>query len=124
MHQVVMPQWAIDRALERRGTLHPYADLAPRTTALVVVDLQNCFMVEDVGCPCVPYAAAIVPNVNRLAATVRTTGGKVFWVKNTIDASNIAGWSHWFDSATPEMRKRRIANMAPGSAGHELYPDL
>ncbi len=124
MHKIEIPQWAIDRGLERRGTLHPYADLDPRTTALIVVDLQNGFMVEEVACAYVPTAVEVVPNVNRLAAAVRRTGGKVFWIRNTIDESNITSWSHWFATATPETRRKRIVNMAPGSRGHDIYPDL
>ena len=71
--------------MERRGTLHCHADLTPRTTALIVVDLQNCFMVEEVASAYVPVAVEIVPAVNRLAATVRETGGKVFWIRNTVN---------------------------------------
>jgi hypothetical protein len=41
MHKIDMPQWAIDRSLERRGKLHPHETLDPRKTALIVVDLQN-----------------------------------------------------------------------------------
>jgi len=124
MHKLSMPQWAIDRVMERRGRLHSYADLDPRTTALIVVDLQNGFMLEDVAVAYVPGAVEIVPNVNRLAAAVRRTGGKVFWIKNTIDDANMESWSHWFEAATPETRRKRILNMAPGTRGHELHHGL
>ncbi len=33
---------------------------------------------------CCPMAERIVPAVNRLAAAVRTAGGGVFWVQNTM----------------------------------------
>ena len=34
MHKIEMPQWAIDRSMERRGKLHVHDDLDPRKTAL------------------------------------------------------------------------------------------
>jgi hypothetical protein len=49
MHRVDIPQWAIDRTLERRGKLHVHENLEPTKTALVVIDLQNAFMVEQVA---------------------------------------------------------------------------
>jgi ureidoacrylate peracid hydrolase len=124
MHKIDMPQWATDIALDRRGKAHIYADLDPRKTALIVVDLQNGFMVEDVAIAYVPTAVEIVPNVNRLAAAVRRTGGKVFWIRNTFDATNITAWSEYFTMLTPAKRARAIANMAPNTRGHAIYPDL
>jgi ureidoacrylate peracid hydrolase len=124
MHAFTMPQWAQDVALARRGRAHIYEDLDPARTALIVVDLQNGFMVEDVAIAYVPVAAEIVPNVNRLAAAVRQTGGKVFWIKNTFDETNITAWSEYFDQLTPEKRKQAIANMAPGTRGHALFDAL
>ena len=64
---------------------HPHADLDPRRTALIVVDLQNAFMDDAVGHAVCPMAREIVPNVNRLASVVRGAGGGVFWIKNTFD---------------------------------------
>jgi ureidoacrylate peracid hydrolase len=126
MHKIAIPQNIIDRVMERRGTLHCHADLTPRTTALIVVDLQNCFMVEEVASAYVPVAVEIVPAVNRLAATVRETGGKVFWIRNTVNEYTQESWSNWFDmmKGNPDQIKRRIRNVAIGSRGHELHPDL
>ena len=124
MHQVKIAQWAIDRTLERRGKLHVHENLDPRKTALVVVDLQNGFMVEEVAAAYVPVAVEIVPNVNRLAAAVRRTGGKVFWIKQTVDAKSAVAWSEWLAMMTPATREKLIANLSPGSRGHEIYPDL
>jgi len=124
MHKLDMPQWATDIALDRRGKAHVYADLDPRKIALIVVDLQNGFMDPEVAIAYVPTAVEIVPNVNRLAAAVRRTGGKVFWIKNTCDETNVAAWSTYFDILTPAKRARALANMAPNARGHELYPTL
>src|SRR4029434_2969927 len=67
MHDFPMPQWAIDRVLQRRGKLHVHDDMDPRRTALIVVDLQNGFMVPEHTRTPVQTAIGTVPNVNRLA---------------------------------------------------------
>lgn len=81
-------------------------------------------MVEEVAVAYVPVAAEIVPNVNRLAATVRATGGKVFWLKHTIDAPSLDTWSTYLGMLTPATREGQLQNLAPGSRGHDLYPTL
>ena len=124
MHKLDMPKWATDLALNRRGKAHVYENLDPSKTALVVVDLQNGFMVEEVAVAYVPIAVEIVPNVNRLAAAVRRTGGKVFWIRNTFDETNVTAWSEYFDILTPERRAAALTNMAPNSRGHQIYPTL
>jgi ureidoacrylate peracid hydrolase len=124
MHKFEMPQWAIDRSLERRGKLHPFENLDPRKTALIVVDLQNPFMVEEVAVAYVPVAVEIVPNVNNLADAVRRTGGKVFWLKHTIDTDNLVTWSQYLHMLTPATREGQLKNLAPGSRGHDIYSTL
>lgn len=57
----------------RRGRRHAFTSLTPGRTALVVVDLVPFFLVDN------PYARAIVPQVNRLAAGLRDAGGTVVW---------------------------------------------
>jgi ureidoacrylate peracid hydrolase len=112
------------RVLARRGTLHPFADLDPSRTALVVVDLQNGFMDERVGHAVCPMARDIVPNVNRLAGVVRQTGGGVFWIKNTHDERCLTEWSVMHEMSTPEGRRKRSASMSEGTEGHALWPAL
>lgn len=100
MHRIVIPQSTIDRVLKRYGKLHSFEDLNPYATALIVIDLQNCFLVEETASAYVPHAVDIIPNVNRLAHTVRETGGKVFWIRNTADEHTLATWSNWFGRMT------------------------
>ena len=80
MHTISIPDSVVETVIARRGTPHPHANLDPAKTALVVIDLQNGFMMKDVAHALCPTAQEIVPNVNRLAGAVRATGGKVFWV--------------------------------------------
>src|SRR5438034_246684 len=70
MHKIAIPSYATERALRRRGRLHPFDGIDPAKTALVVVDLQNGFMAP--GQPAeIAEARDIVPNVNLLAGATR-----------------------------------------------------
>jgi ureidoacrylate peracid hydrolase len=119
-----IPDFVVERVIARRGTEHCFADLDPARTALVVIDLQHAFMNDAVGHAVVPSARDIVPAVNRLASTVRQTGGGVFWIQMTHDERCLADWSVAFELATPEMREKRISALSEGTLGHELWPDL
>ncbi|HEV2575067.1 cysteine hydrolase [Methylocella sp. CPCC 101449] len=124
MHEFTMPQWAIDRVKQRREKIHVFDDMVPSRTALVVVDLQNGFMVPEHTPMPVATAIGTVPKVNQLAATLRKTGGKVFWIKNTIDESNLESWSNWFAMGKPAMKAQRVETFKDGAPGHDIYPDL
>jgi len=124
MHDFTMPQWAIDRVLERRGKLHIHDDIEPTRTALIVVDLQNGFMVPEHSPAPVATAIETVPNVNRLADAVRLTGGKVFWIKNTVNDTNRAEWSNFFAMSKPEYVGWSVTSFEDGAPGHDIYPAL
>ncbi len=119
-----VPAEVTARVIARCGVVHPHADLDPRRTALIVVDLQNAFMDDEVGHAVCPMAREIVPNVNRLASVVRAAGGGVFWIKNTFDQRNAIEWSNADTMLTPQSRARRIAAMSEGAKGQELWPEL
>jgi ureidoacrylate peracid hydrolase len=124
MNGLDIPASVTARVLARCGVEHPHAGLDPARTALVVIDLQNAFMDDAIGHAVCPAARDIVPEVNRLAATVRATGGGVFWIKNTFDERCAIEWSNMDGMLTPEARGRRIVAMSEGSKGHDLWPDL
>jgi ureidoacrylate peracid hydrolase len=124
MKGVAMPEWALKRALGRRGTAHPFAELEPARTALVVIDLQVGFMHERGGYMASAAACAIVPTVNRLASGLREAGGLVVWIQNTHDESCLATWTVQQRMNTKEANARRNAAMSPGAAGHALWPEL
>jgi ureidoacrylate peracid hydrolase len=81
MHTVNIDPWFMHKAKQTRdGRLHAYDTLEARKTALVVVDMQNYFVAD--GMPaCALEARTIVPNINRLAQAMRTTGGIVIWMR-------------------------------------------
>ena len=124
MNGLTIPDPVTARVVARCGDPHPHRDLEPRRTALVVVDLQNAFMDDAIGHAVCPAARDIVPNVNRLAATVRAAGGGVFWIKNTYDDRSAIEWSTAQAMLTPQARQRRIEAMSEGSKGHDLWPEL
>lgn len=59
---------------QRRGRRYAFETLDPARTALVVIDMVPFFVEQN------PYCRGIVPNVDRLAAGVRESGGTVAWV--------------------------------------------
>ena len=120
MHKIAIPSYAIERVMARRGRLHPFETIDPARTALVVVDLQNGFMAP--GQPAeIAQAREIVPDVNRLAAATRSSGGTVVWVQNTITPESEKSWPVWLgsfadDTWGPRMRQA----FTPGDFGHEI----
>lgn len=81
----MLHDWAIDerefrRHEARRGRRYAYEHLDPARSALIVVDLVPFFVDEN------RYARGIIPNVNRLAATVRARGGLVAWTVPAVAA--------------------------------------
>src|SRR5882762_4321957 len=48
-----------------------------------VIDMQNAFMLPGVGFVEIKTAPEIVPNINRLAAAVRSAGATVVWIAMT-----------------------------------------
>lgn len=124
MHTINIPPSVVTRVVERCGTEHPHAMLDPKRTALIVIDLQNGFMLEGVAHSLCKAAADIVPNVNRLAAALRRTGGQVFWIQNTHDDGCLKSWSHMHEMVRPEKRDHRVRTMSEGTVGHQLWADL
>ncbi|MFN2644353.1 MAG: cysteine hydrolase, partial [Burkholderiales bacterium] len=60
MHKVVIPQSVIDRVIRHRGKAHVYENLDPHKTALLVVDMQNAFMMPGVAHAYCQHAESIV----------------------------------------------------------------
>lgn len=124
MHKVAIPQTIIDRVIKRRGKAHVFEDFDPARTALVVVDLQNAFMMPGVAHAEVPMAREIVPNVNRLAAGLRAAGGTVVWIITTYDKAIDQEWSVYYRMSTPAAGAKRSEALAKGSIGHQIWSEL
>jgi ureidoacrylate peracid hydrolase len=124
MHYVKIPQEIIDDVVAHRGREHVFEDLDPEKTALLVVDMQNGFMLKGVAHALCETAIEIVPNINRLAAALRGAGGLVVWIKNTVTPETMTSWSVRDEMDGPERSAKRLDAMAPGSLGHELWAEL
>jgi ureidoacrylate peracid hydrolase len=124
MHKLSIPQSVIDRVIAKRGRELVYEDIDPAKTALVVVDMQNAFMLEGVAHALCPMAKHIVPNINRLAEAVRATGGTVVWIKTTFTPDVLKSWSVYYEMVSPESGAKRIEALTADSKGHELWSAL
>lgn len=124
MHSTNIIPDVLARAERWRGGRDVYADLDPARTALVVIDMQNAWVVE--GQPAYgPGIVDVVPNINRLAGAVRDAGGPVFWVQMMITEETLAEWTVMREFLRePELQKRWIAALSPGAFGFELYEGL
>lgn len=124
MHKISIPQSIVDQVIRSRGREHIYDALDPKRCALLVVDMQNGFMLEGVAHSLCREAIEIVPNINRLADAVRRSGGTVVWIKNTVNEETLASWSIRVEMDGPERTETRISSMTPGTKGHELWAAL
>jgi ureidoacrylate peracid hydrolase len=120
MHKIAISPAALDRMTQRMGKLHPFDTMAPRKTALLVIDMQNYF-VKPGHQGEIPAAREIVPNINRLAAGLRQHGGHVVWIRNgTSDTRE--SWSTLHECLmTPERVERRLAEMDIDGDGYAYW---
>jgi ureidoacrylate peracid hydrolase len=124
MHRISIPQSVIDDVVRSRGREHVFENLNPAKTALVVVDMQNGFLMKGVAHALCEEAIEIVPNINRLADAVRRTGGMVVWIQTAATPETLRSWSVNVEMNGPERTADRFASLAPGSKGYELWADL
>jgi len=123
MHQFKMPQDYVNRVVARQGRAHVCETFDGPSTALVVIDMQNYFMIEPYQAACA-VAQEIVPNVNRLAAAVRKAGGKVVWVQNLAPWESQESWSVAREMHAPDKAKKRWEAMQRDAHGFQLWPAL
>jgi ureidoacrylate peracid hydrolase len=123
-HPFTMPQEIIDRVARRRGNFRALDRADPCKMALVVVDLQNAFMMPGVAHALCEMAPSIVPNVNRLAEALRQAEGTVAWVRTTATPECLTEWSQYYEHLTPEQQNKRVEALADGSPGHQFWPEL
>ena len=119
VHSFAWPQYVVDRVMAKRGRLEVFSHFDPVETALLVIDMQNFYVAE------VATARAIVPNINRLAASMRERGGTVAWVCMTAGQAGRSLWSLYHDNFfTPEKGARHRDALSEGDTGHDLYAAL
>jgi ureidoacrylate peracid hydrolase len=125
MHKIALNPAVVALTLARRGRPHAFSDLDPRRTALLVVDLQNTYLDATLGQDFNQHALDIVPNVNRIARALRSAGGIVVWIQNTITEESLRSWSSYnYRILSPERREKRIVATTEGNPGHGIWPGL
>lgn len=125
MHPSALPRPVLDRMISRRGRAYAFNKIDPQRTALVVIDMQNAFMSPGSAGE-IPVARDIVPNINRLAAGVRRTGGKVAWMYMELPGDlPSAGWPVFFGEIfSPDLAGKYIGELVKGSEGQKMWPTL
>ncbi len=121
MHRISIPQNIVDQVVRARGREHVFDEFNPAKTALLVVDMQNGFMMDGIGHSICPTAREIVPNINRLADSVRSSGGVVVWIQTAATEETLQSWSIRVEMDGTQRTLKRLESLAPGSKGYELW---
>ena len=124
MHKIDIPAEIVARAMRARGRDHIFERIDPARTAHVVVDLQNGFMAE--GAPVeVPTAREIVPNVNRICAALRDSGGTNVFLRYTYDPAEPQPWTTRYGEYLSAERSAAHKTTFPrGAEPWQLWPLL
>jgi ureidoacrylate peracid hydrolase len=124
MHKTEISQETLDAAARRRGgRRYAFADIDPTKTVLVVIDMQKYFMEPGMAAE-VPVAREIVPNINKLASSLRGAGGQVAWVITTFEEGTFDDWSVMKDLFSRERCQAMVENLSLSSPGHALWPEF
>jgi ureidoacrylate peracid hydrolase len=118
MNHVNIPAWAIELGKSRNGL----RELAPESTALIVVDLQNAFLAPGETLAN-PHARDIVPNVNAIAQALRRRGGCVVFLRHTVSDDPRYKLTEWQARMVPRTADGDF-QLRAGTFGHQLYPEL
>ena len=118
MHKVNIPNYIIERVIKRRGRLEIFDTINPKSTALLVIDMQNCFIIPKLSLVGVPGLEKIVPNINMISEAIRETGGEVIWTK--LQYTN--EWSSWHNHfCNKDSRESIISDTKDGAYPSEIW---
>ena len=124
MHKTNITLETINTATKRRGgSRYAFENITSEKTALVVIDMQNYFMKSGMAAE-VPVARDIVPNINKLATTLRNAGGQVIWVITSFDDDTYDEWSVLHSLFSEDRRKAMMDNLVRGKEGHKLWSEF
>ena len=124
MHDSRIAPEVLERVRKWRGKTHLYDEIDGPRTALVVIDMQNHWLMDT--CPgYAPGATDIVPNINRIAAGLREAGGMVAWVRTCASEEIASQWDVYNDFiAADGFREPWIASLTEGNIGMKLWHEL
>jgi nicotinamidase-related amidase len=104
----------VRKVVSRRGRLHAFETIDPRTTALVVIDLDEATVGKD------DTSQRMITTVNVLAHAVRQSGGAVAWVLSRMDAMP----KHFSAILGHALATRYVNDGQRGGAGTRLWHAL
>jgi len=124
VHRIEIAQQAVDISLRRRGAVQPFTTIEPRKTALLAVDMQTGFVASGAVAE-IPVAREIVPNINRLADTLRREGGTIVWIVSTYGPGAERDWTTFFNFIiTGEASDRFRLAFQEGRPEHTLWREM
>ena len=105
----------------RRDRLEVFDSISPATTALLVIDMQRAWT-DPEGPWYFPEARVVIPQINRLAGTVRDGGGRVVWVQHVTGLPGTPDyWASYLDHFVSEtQREGAMAAIQEGSPFRDL----
>jgi ureidoacrylate peracid hydrolase len=111
----------INAVIERGRVITRFGAVEGARTALLVIDLQNGFMLPEhpFGNP---RALALVPVVNRLAEAVRDAGGTVAFTRHTYAENGPRAVAPW--QAENKVIKALAREFTKGGKAHDLHEAL
>ncbi len=109
MRMVEAPEYQVDRLVA----------VDPKTTALIVVDMQNDF-VQPGGALAVQQARETIPAIQRLLTLARRTGVAVFYTQDTHDPGD-PEFPIFRKAANDEAKGQHVLR---GSRGWQIVADL
>jgi ureidoacrylate peracid hydrolase len=123
VHKSEIPEEVRRQVSQQRGRLNRRDRLTPARTALLVIDMQNGFLLP--GMPLeTPAARDIIPNINRLAAALRAGGGRVVWIQMKLQGQE-HDWSVFFAGGSETAALTDVVRLlSPGEPGFALHAAL
>jgi nicotinamidase-related amidase len=116
-HPSGIPQKIVNKVVARRGRLHAFEAIDPKTTALVVIDLDEATVGND------ETSQRMISIVNTLAHAVRGSGGVVAWVFSRMDVMP----KHFSAILGDDLATRYVKDGHADGPGtrlwHELQPE-
>jgi ureidoacrylate peracid hydrolase len=122
-HAFSMPAEFVARAVAREGREHSVESIDTARTALLAVDMQRYFMEDPFPGAC-PQAPSVVPNVNRLADSLRRLGGTVVWLQNAAPWESERSWSVLRERYSAGAAAGRWGALQEDADGFELHQGL
>lgn len=113
-HPSGIPEKIVRKVVARRGRLHAFERIDPKTTALVAIDLDEATVGND------DTSRRMTATVNAVAGAVRHSGGVVAWVLSRMNAMP----KHFSAILGDELATRYFNDGQRGGPGTRLWPAL